>query len=127
MKLRGVRGAITVAENTSESVLAATRKLLRALIKANDIDPDDVASALLTTTPDITAVFPAVAARQLGWLNVPLMGAQEAPIVGTLPMCVRVLIHLNTEKRQDEITNVYLGGAVNLRGAVPPIPEGETD
>ena len=125
--LRGVRGATTVAENTDEAVLAATRRLLRAMIKANDIDPDDVASVLLTTTPDLTAVFPAVAARQLGWINVPLMGAQEAPIDGALPMCIRALIHLNTEMRADEIHHIYLEGAVGLRGAVPPIPDGEEE
>ncbi len=127
MTLRGVRGAITVEENTSEAVLAATRRLLRAMIKANGIHPDNVASMVLTTPADLPAVFPAVAARQLGWLHVPLMGAQEAPIVGALPMCVRVLIHLNTELRPEEIQHIYLEGAVNLRGAVPPIPEGESD
>ena len=125
--LRGVRGATTVAENTEEAVLTATRRLLRAMIKANGIDPDDVASVLLTTTPDLTAVFPAVAARQIGWINVPLMGAQEAPIAGALPMCVRALIHLNTDKRADEIQHIYLEGAVSLRGAVPPIPDGEEE
>ncbi|MBI4496765.1 MAG: chorismate mutase [Chloroflexi bacterium] len=127
MKLRGVRGAITVESDTPETVLAATRKLLRAMITANAIDPDDVASVFLTTTPDLTAVFPAVAARQLGWLNVPLMGAQEAPIAGALPRCVRILIHLNTAKRPEEIQHVYLGGAVNLRGPVPPLPEDELE
>lgn len=124
-KVRGVRGAITVEENTSEAILAATRKLLRALIRANEIDPDDVASVVLTTTPDLTAVFPAVAARQLGWLTVPLMGAQEAPIAGAMPLCIRVLIHLNTGKRQEELVHLYLERAVNLRGEVPPIPEDE--
>jgi chorismate mutase len=127
MLLRGVRGATTAEENSEAAVLKATRQLLRELIGRNRIQPDDVASVLFTTTPDLTAVFPAVAARQLGWLQVPLMGGQEADVQGAVQKCIRVLIHWNTELPPDKIQHVYLEGAVNLRGTVPPIPPDEVE
>lgn len=127
MMVRGVRGATTAAANTEEAVLKATRRLLREMITRNRINPDDVASAVFTTTPDLTAVFPAVAARQLGWIQVPLMGAQEAPIAGALGMCIRILVHWNTDLPPERIQHVYLEGAVNLRGTVPPIPPDELE
>lgn len=127
MVLRGVRGATTAGENTEEAMLKATRQLLREMIARNSIRPDDVASAIFTTTPDLTAVFPAVAARQLGWLQVPLMGAQEAPVAGALQKCIRILIHWNTDVQPERIQHVYLEGAVNLRGTVPPVPADELE
>lgn len=112
---RGIRGATTVTGDTREEILCATRKLLATIIYVNDINPDDVASLFITSTPDLTSVYPALAARQLGWLNVPLLGASEINIAGGLPNCVRILIHWNTTKAQNEINHVYQGDAQKLR------------
>lgn len=115
MVCRGVRGAITVEEDAREAVLAATRELLALMIRLNGIDSLDVASAIFTTTPDITSVFPALAARQLGWLDVPLMCGHEIAVPGALPLCIRIMLHWNTEKTQHEIQHVYLREATSLR------------
>ena len=115
MFCRGVRGATTVSGNDREEILSGTRHLLALLIRRNDIDPKDVASAFFTTTPDIDAEFPALAARQLGWLDVPLMCGHEMTVPGGLAFCVRVLIHWNTDRRQDQIQHVYLRDAEQLR------------
>jgi len=115
MVCRGVRGAITVEEDTREVVLAATRELLAFMIRLNGIDSTDVASAIFTTTPDLTAVFPALAARQLGWLDVPLMCGHEIAVPGALPLCIRIMLHWNTTKTQQEIQHVYLREATSLR------------
>lgn len=112
---RGVRGATTVETVDRETVLQATRELLAAMIRANRIDTEDVASALFTTTADITSVFPATAARQLGWLDVPLMCGHEMNVEGALQKCVRVLVHWNTTLPQAEVRHIYLRGAVSLR------------
>lgn len=114
-RLRGVRGATTVDANTREAVLQATRELLTALIEANDIRRDDVASVLFTTTADVNAEFPAVAARDMGWSNVALMCGHEMAVPGSLPMCLRILMHVNTAKTPDELRFVYLRGARVLR------------
>jgi len=116
MQQRGVRGATTVEADEKERVLSATRELLLAILASNpDLETDDIASALFTVTGDIASAYPARAARQLGWDLVPMMCAREIPVAGGLPLCIRVLIHWNTEKRQDEIQHVYLRGAVQLR------------
>ena len=112
---RGIRGATTVEANTREEILRATRELLQQIIEANDLRVEDVGSAIFTTTPDLNAEFPAVAARQLGWHDVPLMCGHEMTVPGALDRCVRVLIHWNTPKLQQEIVHVYTKGAVNLR------------
>ena len=112
---RGVRGATTVASVDRESVLAATRELLAAMVRANGIEPGDVASAIFTTTPDITSAFPATAARQLGWLDVPLMCGHEMDVAGALPLCIRVMIHWNTELAQADVRHIYLHEARILR------------
>jgi chorismate mutase len=112
---RGIRGATTVDDDTTEAILAATTELLAEIVGANDVDSHDVASALFTVTPDLTAAFPARAARNLGWRQVPLLDAQEVPVPGSLARCVRVLIHWNTTKLQSEIRHVYLRGAAALR------------
>jgi chorismate mutase len=114
-RLRGIRGATTVDANTREAVLNAAAELLSALIDANDIRRDDVASVFFSTTPDLNAEFPAVAARQMGWTNVALMCGHEMSVPGSLPMCLRILMHVNTAKAQDEIRFVYLQGARVLR------------
>jgi chorismate mutase len=112
---RGIRGATTVDENTPEAILEGTHEMLTKIIAANDLKPEDVASALFTTTTDLNTEYPAVAARQLGWQEVALMCAHEMAVPHGLKMCIRVLIHWNTTRRSDEIQHVYIRGAVNLR------------
>lgn len=116
MPVRGVRGATSVAADTRENVLDATRELLREILKANAIDQfDDIASILFTTTPDLVSTFPAEAAREIGMNEVPLVCASEIAVPGRLPRCVRVLLHLNTDKRSCDIVHVYLREARSLR------------
>ncbi|MEW6180204.1 MAG: chorismate mutase [Chloroflexota bacterium] len=116
MSVRGIRGAITVEEDRPEAVLEAARRLLLAIAEANPaFRPADAASALFTVTPDLQSVFPAQAARQLGWTEVPLMCAQEIPVPGALPRCIRVLIHWNCDLPQSAVRHVYLGEAARLR------------
>lgn len=112
---RGVRGAITVEANTAEAILAATHELLTALVDANGVEPDDISAVWFTTTTDLDAAYPAVAARQLGWTDAALMCAHEMSVPGGLPKCVRVLILWNTSRTAREIHHVYLRGAVELR------------
>lgn len=121
---RGVRGAITAKENTAEAILDATRELLNTIIRANDIHPDDIASVYFTTTTDLTATYPALAARQLGWFDVALLCGHEMNVPDGLARCIRVLIHWNTTRTAKEIIHVYLGEAKTLRPdrkALPPI------
>jgi len=113
--VRGIRGATTAEENTPEAILAATRELLTAIIAANDLRPDDVASAIFTTTPDLNAEYPAQAARALGWRDVALLCAHEMAAPHGLKKCIRILIHWNTLARADEVRHVYLRDAVSLR------------
>jgi chorismate mutase len=116
MGVRGIRGAITVESNTRESIVAAAKLLLEEMVKQNEVDVDDIVSVLLTTTQDLQATFPAQAARLLeGWEYVPLMCAQEIPVPGSLPSCIRVMMHVNTEKSAREIHHVFLRDAVSLR------------
>jgi chorismate mutase len=115
MPVRGIRGAIVAAANTKESILDSTRELLLAVIAANDIQPEDVASAWFTTTPDLTADYPALAARKLGWYDVALMCGHEMDVPHGLRKCIRVLVHLNTDKPAQAIKHVYLGAASSLR------------
>ena len=115
MICRGIRGATTVAANEREAVLQATRELLALMIHRNGILKEDVASGIFTTTGDITAEFPALAARQLGWLDVPMLCGHEMSIPGSLSRCIRILLHWNTDKPQREIHHVYLREAVRLR------------
>lgn len=115
MMIRGVRGAITVEENSAEAIWEATRELLQTLIEANQIEEDQVASVIFTTTPDLTAAYPARAARDLGWTQTALMGMQEADVPGGLARCIRILIHWNTTRAIDEMQHVFLRGAVVLR------------
>ena len=116
MSIRGVRGAITAQADTSEEILAASRELLEAVVKANpDLKPQDICSIFFTMTPDLHAVHPALAARQMGWVEVPLLCAQEIPVPGSLPRCIRVLVHWNTDKPQSAVCHAYVGEAVVLR------------
>src|SRR5262249_27120663 len=122
MPCRGVRGATTIGQNDREEILTATRQLLALLIRRNGIDSRDVASALFTTTPDVDAEFPALAARQLGWLDVPLLCGHEMSIPGSLPHCIRVLVHWNTDKSQTEIQHIYIREAERLRPDLCKLP-----
>ena len=115
MPCRGIRGATTVESDSAGVIVAATRQLLMRMVEANDVDIADIASAFFTATPDLTAAFPAQAARELGWHHVALLDAQEIPVPGGLPRCVRVLVHWNTSRPQDEIRHIYLGEAARLR------------
>jgi len=116
MPIRGIRGATTVTTDDPDLILQATCELLEAIIFENkDIQLEDIASALFTTTEDIASAYPALAARQIGWDQVPMMCAREIPVPGSLSMCIRVLIHWNTEKEQSEIRHIYLRDAVKLR------------
>jgi len=112
---RGIRGATTAAANTREAILEATRDMLARLIEANGLRPDDIASAIFSTTPDLNAEFPAVAARELGWLDTALFCTHEMAVPGSLPRCIRVLIHWNTTRRADEIVHIYIREASTLR------------
>lgn len=120
MPVRGVRGATTVDRNQKEEILERTRELLIHMVEANGIRTEDIASAWLTTTPDVFAEFPAVAARQLGWTLVPLMQSHEMSVPGMLPRCIRVLLHWNTDKAQSEIRHIYLREAARLRPDLAP-------
>jgi tryptophan synthase alpha chain len=112
---RGVRGATTIETNTAEDILEATTDLLEALIKLNDIQPEDVVSAIFTTTPELTAAFPALAARKLGWTEVPLLCAHEMNVPGALEGVIRILLHINTPRSATEIRHIYLREARALR------------
>ena len=130
MSCRGVRGATTVDSNSRDDILTATRQLLALMIHINDISPDDVASAIFSSTEDLNAEFPALAARQLGWLDVPLICTHEINVPGSLDLCVRILLHWNTDKRQDEVTHVYTKEAIRLRpdlSELPPVDLEELD
>lgn len=115
MMVRGIRGATSVTENTREAILEATAELLDAIVEANDIDRGHVASAFFTTTQDLNAEYPAVAARAAGWTDIPLLCGHEMNVPGGLPRCLRLLIHVNTDRALSEINHVYLREAVRLR------------
>ncbi|MFP3918674.1 chorismate mutase [Lysinibacillus telephonicus] len=114
--IRGVRGATTIELDQSELVLEETAKLVQEIAKANNILPDNIISVLISTTPDITSAFPAKAVRSLeGWQYVPTMCMHEMNVPGALPLCIRVLMHVNTDVHQKDIHHVYLNNAVSLR------------
>ncbi len=127
MWCRGVRGATTADENSRDAVLTATRQLLALLIRTNGIRSEDVASAVFTTTVDLDAEFPALAARQLGWIDVPLLCTHEINVPGSLRRCVRVLVHWNTEKTQREIRHIYIKEAERLRPDLCDLPPVDWD
>jgi chorismate mutase len=116
MSVRGIRGATVASSDEAEVILSATRELLCAILEANPaLQTDDLASVFFTVTDDLAAVHPARAARQLGWVDVPLMCAREIPVPGGLARCIRVLLLWNTENPQSAIRHVYLGQAASLR------------
>ncbi|MEE9199407.1 MAG: chorismate mutase [Dehalococcoidia bacterium] len=115
MWCRGIRGATTAEENTKEAILKATDELLRMMIESNDIEVDQVAAATFTTTQDLNAEYPAVAARRIGWNDTALICGHEMNVPDGLPRCIRILILINTEKSAKEIKHVYIKEAKNLR------------
>ncbi len=115
MLVRGIRGATTVASNTREEILGAARELLDEMVRVNEIPHEHVASIIFTTTPDLTAEFPAVAAREAGWTDVALECLHEMNVPGSLAKCLRILMHVNTERSAADIKHVYLHGARVLR------------
>ena len=114
-RVRGIRGATTVDANTAVAILSATRQLLLTMQAANGFSADDLVSAIFTVTPDLNAAFPAAAAREMGWDRVALLDAVEIDVPGALARCVRVLIHVYTERGPAEVHHVYAGGAACLR------------
>ncbi len=115
MVCRGVRGATTVEANDAEQILGATRALLARIMEVNAIHIEDIASVIFTATADLDAVYPARAAREMGWQHTPLLCMQEMAVVGSLPRCVRVLLHWNTDLAPEQVQHVYLGEARKLR------------
>lgn len=117
--VRGLRGASTCAANTPEEINEVTQELLLAMLERNGVSHDEVISVLFTTTPDLTASFPATAARGVGFGDVPLLCASEINVPGAMPLTVRVLLHAYTERARDELRHVYLRDAGSLRDDLP--------
>ncbi len=114
--VQGVRGATVAAEDSVEAILSATRQLLEAILEANPgLQPDEIGSIFFTVTDDLQSTYPALAARQMGWTQTPMLCAREIPVPGALPRCIRVLIHWNTSRPQSAIRHVYSGAAASLR------------
>jgi chorismate mutase len=118
-RLAAIRGATTVDEDNSEQILERTSELLRAIISRNEINPDDIVSIIFTATPDLNADFPAVAARKLGLSTIPLLCSQEIAVTGSIDRCVRVMMHVYTARKRDEIRHPYLHEARQLRTDLP--------
>ena len=117
--IRALRGATTIDEDTPEDIDERVLALFEALFERNDLQHDDLISVILTATPDIHSQFPATSARKFGLGDVPLLCAQELDIVGAMPRCIRVLVHLSTERTRAELHHVYLEGAQSLRDDLP--------
>ncbi|WP_438432357.1 chorismate mutase [Gorillibacterium sp. sgz500922] len=116
MWVRGIRGATTVEQDDKQEILTATAELLRSIVEANDVVPEDICSVFVTTTHDLTSAFPAMAIRQLaGWELVPLMCALEIPVQPSLPRCIRLMVQVNTTRTQKEIRHIYMNEAKKLR------------
>ncbi len=119
MSVRGIRGATTASENTAEAITEATEELLRNLAELNELDPEEVAFCYFTTTPDLNAEFPALAARKLGWLDVPLLCGHDMnvpqPNARSIPMCIRILLLYNTPRPQSAMRFAYLRGAQAIK------------
>jgi chorismate mutase len=113
--VRGIRGATTATANTAEAIIESTDELLRGLVRANELDVAEVCFAFFTTTHDLTAEFPAYAARRLGWVEVPLLCGHDMdvrlPNPRGVPMCIRILLLYNTDRPQSAMRAVYLRGA----------------
>jgi chorismate mutase len=115
LTVRGVRGATTVQRDESHEIRDAVQELIEALLEQNDLTSMDIVSAIFTTTPDLVSEFPAHAARLYGWTDVPLLCAQELPVDGALPRCIRILLHVETTRLRHEMRHLYLRDAILLR------------
>ena len=113
--VRAIRGAIQVDADEREAILEGTTELVSEVMSRNELTPDDVISVIFTVTPDLTAEFPALAARKIGFHAVPLMCATEIPVRGAMPRVVRLMAHVETDRPRSEMQHVYLRGAVALR------------
>lgn len=113
--VRGIRGSVTVDKNAPEAIITATKELLAKIACENTLEPERIISIIFSVTPDLNAAFPAEGARALGWEMVPLFCTTEIPVPGSLPMCVRVLVHAYMDCAQEEVRHVYLGDAAKLR------------
>ena len=122
MPVRGIRGAISVEANTAAAIGAATTRLLMAMSEANGLEPPEIISAFFTVTTDLNATFPAAAARALGWLDVPLLDAQEIEVPTGMPRVIRVLLHVETDRARHDMQHVYLDEAVALRPDLHQMP-----
>ncbi|HWF20609.1 MAG TPA: chorismate mutase [Acidimicrobiales bacterium] len=119
VSVRAVRGATTVDADTPEAIRERVVALLEQVLKQNGLSEDDIISILFTATEDIVSTFPATAARSMGLGAVPLICARELSIVGSVPRCVRVMLHVETERPRSDIHHVYLEGAKGLRDDLP--------
>lgn len=115
LTVRGVRGATTVQRDESHEIRDAVQELIEAMLEQNDLTSMDIVSAIFTTTADIVSEFPAHAARLYGWTDVPLLCAQELPVDGALPRCIRILLHVETTRLRHEMRHLYLRDAILLR------------
>ncbi len=115
IRLQGIRGATTVETNDAQQILEATDELVRKLIETNGLHPDDIVSGLFTMTADLNAAFPARAAEVYGWNIVALLHSTEIPVPGSLPRCIRLLVHAYTRRTREQVRHVYLRGATVLR------------
>jgi len=116
LRCRGIRGAITLPGNDRENIMTATKRLLKEILRANEVEMDDIAAIFFTTTPDLNAEFPAAATRELGWpQHIALLCGHEMDVPGSLPHCLRILMLVNTKKKAEEITHVYLEEAKKLK------------
>jgi len=113
--MRGIRGAITVDRDENDQIVAATKRLLGEMVARNRVELDDIASVLFSLTPDLHAGFPALGAREMGWIHVPMLHFTEVDVPGAIERCIRVLVHVNTTCSQDQIEHVYLEKAAALR------------
>jgi chorismate mutase len=119
MSVRGIRGATTAIRNEADAIVEATSELLEELTRRNELDPEEIAFAYFTTTPDLNAEFPAFAARKLGWLDVPMLCGHDMDVLQPnprgVPQCIRVLLLYNTDRKQREMVHVYLRGAAAIK------------
>jgi chorismate mutase len=119
LTVRALRGATTVDADTPEQINQRVQALVAAMLERNGVDKESLVSIIFTATDDLHAVFPATAARAMGLGDVPLLCARELDVVGGAERCIRVLMHLATERRRDELHHVYLEGARSLRDDLP--------
>jgi chorismate mutase len=119
LMVRGLRGATTVEEDTVEQVTQRSQELMRQIMERNELTEEDIVSVLFTATADVTSIFPATAIREIGFGAVPLLCAAEIAVPGSMPLCIRVLLHVYTGRSKEEIHHVYLHGAQGLRDDLP--------